>query len=846
MVNIFNARYDNKGLSLEIQKKSRYLHYFTYVAFLFLLLVIGAHLAEQAGIYHLIGDFQALFFLLLSFYFLKTLRYRTATYIIMCSSLLMILFIYVIGDFESQVPIPELRLYETLVALMVLLLVISMFASNTIIIYIYLIVSLPVLVAHFIVFNRLRDFELSPHSYALLITGLLMFLLSIYTASRIVGLAGDLVRVAQQSLHEKSHMLDSIFQQINTGYSLQRIIYSNGRAVDSEILQINEKFSGTYNIDTHNIIGKKMSEVFPLSREYKVKWLRLLRDLKADKSARMNLFNKEMNKWANLQAFKIKKDQFILLYYDITSEMEAQEQLKSAKEKAEFANMQKSRFLANVSHEIRTPMNGILGLTNILSKTHLAPQQREYLELIQMSSESLLTVLNDILDLSKIQEDKIELHYEIFDLPQLIESIRKSFEFRLSESGVVFRSETDPTLPRFVFGDSNRLRQVLVNLYSNAIKFTTEGSITLTTVVKNIKDGKATFEFSLADTGTGIPEHTRERIFDSFTQADFSRTRQKGGTGLGLAICKKLIELMDGHIHVESEVGHGSNFIFDIKVSIPDEDDIKLFQSLDNEIQYTLADFSGMKILIAEDNFINQKYVSALLSNNGIKYNIAANGKEAVELFKSNTYDCILMDIQMPEMDGVEATQKIREIEAGDSHIPIIALTASAFIEEKEKFLKEGMDDYISKPVDESKLLDSLKHIKAEARADNHETEKQDTTMQNEKLINRETFDQMYAPMGAELVHEIIDIFMKEYPGRLEQFEKDITTKDMDNLARTAHSLKGVVSTMYAQPVVELCEKLVQKGRNNDPDGTAEMFEGLKSLLQQFVEELEELKEDYQ
>lgn len=505
-------------------------------------------------------------------------------------------------------------------------------------------------------------------------------------------------------------------------------------------------------------------------------------------------------------------------------------EILKAKNQAEKAKEAQEQFLANTSHEIRTPMNGIIGMTNHLIETNLTSQQREFVSVIKESSNTLLTLINEILDLSKIIAKKIVFDNAPFEIREVVKGIVRLLEFRTKQKNIKIIVNIDEDIPNTLNGDAVRLKQILLNLLENAVKFTNQGHVKIQVSILKKTDSFFDLQFMVEDTGIGIPENKLSDIFENFTQVNSKTTRKYSGTGLGLAITKQLIEQQGGTINVVSKLNLGSKFSFNIKFDTGHYQN--KFSSLSSSAFSIIpnADLSNCHILVVDDNKINQQVAALTLEKWKASVKLASSAQEAFELLKKHDFDLILMDVTMPDIDGFEATRKIRSFEDKKiSSLPIIAITAAAFMDDKNKCIAAGMNDYISKPFNPADLLDKLTHLLPKIVKPYSANKVSDLSM----LQHRAAGDMVF-------MKEILESYIQEMPLYIAEMELFLDKKDWQEVSKQAHKMKSPIALMGAMQLKELFSKIeVDASLNRDQD---ELVKQIRLAQKQCLETVNELK----
>ena len=461
-----------------------------------------------------------------------------------------------------------------------------------------------------------------------------------------------------------------------------------------------------------------------------------------------------------------------------------------------------------MSHEIRTPMNAIVGLTEILLEGNISPEQKECLEAVKLSSDNLLSIINDILDFSKLESGKLSLEKLPFHLKDVIEGVVLTLRFTAVRKGITLDYKIENEIPEVIVGDAVRLRQILLNLVSNSVKFTEKGSVKIEVKMIRQEENNCTLQFVVHDTGIGIPPDRITTIFESFTQASNETSRKYGGTGLGLTIVKQLAELQEGSVYVDSKVKEGSDFF----VTLPFQKyDRKDFPEKENDETDTEEISGSVSVLLVEDNEMNQMLAQKVLGKWGFKVDIADNGKHGIEKLREREYDIVLMDIQMPEMDGYDTTKFIREkMPSGKSGVPIIAMTAHAIVGEAEKCIALGMDDYISKPFNQKKLYEKINRLLK--RKQNGEIPISPIEI-NEHMPSAEThIDLTYlcdiAEGNKEFIKKMIDAFLLQSPKMLDDMSRFLEERKWNELRAVAHKMKPSLDFIGIHSIKETVRNL--------------------------------------
>jgi PAS domain S-box-containing protein len=609
---------------------------------------------------------------------------------------------------------------------------------------------------------------------------------------------------------------DGIVEWVNdgftriTGYSSAEIL---GKTPSSVMLGSNT------NMETINYAIKKQEAREPF-------YIEVLIAHKRGKAVWISVVNTPVKEENEL------KGKHIEIISDITEKKKTEFQLIRAKEIAEQSAKVKEQFLANMSHEIRTPMNSIIGFTDLLIHTKLNSDQQDSVNAIRQAGENLTVIINDILDFSKIEAGKLNIEQTPFSFSEVIKTIKSFFTLKAQQKNIKLILNIDHKIPEALIGDAVRLDQVLINLVSNALKFTSKGWVEVSAELKSIAEKRCIIQFKVEDTGIGIPKDKLDMVFQSFTQASSDTTRKYGGTGLGLTIVDQLVKLMGGTLHLKSNEGTGTLFSFTLEFEQGNKDDI-IFSNKVN-ISAEENSLEGMKILLCEDNEMNQRLVEKIIRKQwNAELDIAPNGKVGFELFKKNTYAIILMDVQMPEMDGFETTRRIRKYrDKGKAQVPIMAMTADALVEERKKCFEAGMNEYLSKPFKQGELLSKILLLTGKNGEQNGERKTE------VNVVNTESLKELTGGDDSFMV-EMIEIYLRNTPVMLKEMKSSFKKHDIDKLKRTAHKIKSSFGMMGMNESLQIADAIEQTDEKNiDQDLLKSKFERLTELVSASEKEL--------
>jgi PAS domain S-box-containing protein len=592
--------------------------------------------------------------------------------------------------------------------------------------------------------------------------------------------------------------------------------------LDGRLMSVNPAFCKALGYDEQEMLGRNILDLNPEKDQpaFREEYIKAIRDAGSAVSGEFCVLNKEGQEiyllYKNFRREEEGLEPYVIGFaQDITERIQMERELRITKQLTDEVARAKESFLAHMSHEIRTPMNGILGIASLLNKTRLDSQQRNYLQLIQESANNLLVIVNDILDLEKIVAGKLQLEQIPFKIVDKIAKTIQSFIYRAEEKelGLIFQNSIPADL--VVEGDPYRLSQVLNNILGNALKFTEEGHINISTAITEQQDEEIIVEITIRDTGIGISKDQLKTIFEPFGQADATISRKYGGTGLGLAISKNMIEMQNGELLVESEQGKGSAFTIRVPYHLSKED----MQENDTSPEIDYKSLGKRKVLVAEDVELNQYLARHILESWGVDVVITGNGREALEALEGALFDCILMDVQMPEMDGIEATQRIRRMpDPVKANIPIIALTANALKGDSEKYLSAGMSDYLAKPFDEARLFRVISRNlaryensvgssttgAASASAVNAITMQatQIPLKNNNNMIpgNAKLYDltMVQSVSGGDegFIRKMVTLFIDTVPQNMQDLKQALQEENWELVGKTAHKLKSTIDSM--------------------------------------------------
>ncbi|WP_245621473.1 PAS domain S-box protein [Enterovibrio calviensis] len=553
---------------------------------------------------------------------------------------------------------------------------------------------------------------------------------------------------------------------------------------------------------------------------------------------------------------------YVAHFFDLTEQKHTEQIILESQQSAESANKAKSQFLAAMSHEIRTPMNGVLGVLGLLKETPLGDQQQKLVQTARESGELLLAIINDILDFSKMEAGKLSLEKHPFDMYDLFHQTVDIMRPQAQKKNLRLTAKISDSVPKFLNGDGDRIRQLLLNLLSNAVKYTKKGSVTVSLTSNHQSSRYHQLQIDVVDTGVGIDSSHIPILFNEFTMAESSYDRGHEGSGLGLAICKQIVNLMDGEISVVSEVGKGSVFSAVLNIDTASQDDSIVHSPEPPATQVDIA--TDIRILMAEDNPANQVVLRTMLEFSGLSVDIVSNGQEAVEAVSSIPYDIVLMDISMPEMDGMEATRRIRALDSDAKNVVIVALTAHAIRGDKENFMEVGMDDFVSKPFTRQSILDCLSRWQPKGplreaqhslagdvdinltdsgfslQENQHQSSEAPTVSATHDRVDEATLVQLVKDTSAEVTPQLISFYIGDAQQRVEKVKNAAATQDYYTLEFEAHTLGSSAASHGNSLLSSLCRDIEKHCLNQHYDTAVEVAELLTAEATRSLTELEQ------
>ncbi len=651
-------------------------------------------------------------------------------------------------------------------------------------------------------------------------------------------------------LHQNARRYDQALISIKTSLSLAeetglKAYIKKGYQSMAEVYDANNDHEHAYEFLKYYTAIKDTREINHLEAQLELeKKEREIELLNREKYFRLELLEQEQfMKYLGFGSAIIVLILGVLALLSLKQKNTLNKQLQIATEDANRSRKEKEEFFAYTSHEIRTPLNAVVGMSKLLAETDLKPNQQKYLRTIKSSAQNILFLVNDVLDLSKIEAGSIELENVDFSLEDIIDEVIHSLSFKVREKNVELKSDIDPNLPEVIKGDPVRINQIILNLADNALKFTNTGEVKIK--VKKIGDSEKNIKLHIAvsDTGIGIRKSKINSIFDSFKQETVHTTRQYGGTGLGLAITQQLIQLMGGEIQVDSTYGEGSTFHFELEFK--KSKNTKLRVTINQDQHINLKD---LKVLVVDDNALNREIFFDLINDykNNVEVDMADDGKMAVQKVEKSDYDVVLMDIQMPRMDGYEATRYIRnEIKGPKSKIPIIAMTAHVLEGVAEKCDEAGMNDYVAKPINLKVLTQKIRQYVYAKGKETSEEIQEESTDQNSFNTQYVHLDELSALVGGnqDKIEKYINIFLKSVPQDLEALKEALEARDWETVGKTAHKMKGNVGYMGIVSIKEdLLELEKLKKEVGDFDEIADIVDRVEVVIELSIKELKELK----